>query len=134
MNSAHHDHLKIIKLELPTQDGHHYDVMLRLCRPLTTHEVHEVAIHRSIGLEVSPDDPSLLIAAHTTVEEVRDRLPEFHGMLATASAAAHAAQDTATHAQEVLATEETRRQALVDDTNLNLGAGPNNHDPAVGAT
>jgi|GEM_PF-116910 len=84
-------HITIIKLELPQQSTRRYDVTLRLCRPLTNYERHEMVAHRSIGLDVSPDDPSQLIATHTTVEEVCDRLPEFHELLCAAAANGHAA-------------------------------------------
>ena len=126
-------HVRIVKLELPQQPTHRYDVILRLCRSLTNYESHEMVAHRPIGLEVSPDDPSQLIATHTTVEEVCDRLPEFHELLCTAAANAHAAQDTAIRADKVLAVEEERRQTLVTVTNTRLGACPHSHDPLVGA-
>jgi hypothetical protein len=64
-------HITIIKLELPQQPTRRYDVTMRLCRPLTTCEGREMVAHRSIGLDVSPDGPSQLIATHTIVEEVR---------------------------------------------------------------
>jgi hypothetical protein len=140
MNPAHistaqppSSHLNIIKLEVPQQDGRRYDVMLQLCRPLTSYENHELIAHRSIGLDASPDDPSQLIATHTTIEEVRDRLPEFHELLTAAAVNGHAAQDTATRVQEALDMEEARRQALVSDINACLGACSHTHDPAVGA-
>ncbi|WP_197375291.1 hypothetical protein [Mycolicibacterium baixiangningiae] len=123
-------HLKIINLELPEQDSPRYDVMMRLCRPLTSFEIHELIEHRSIGLEVSPDDPSQLIATHTTIEEVRDRLPEFHELLSAAATDAHAAQDVATRKEETHNTEEARRQLLVGDINASLGACSHTHDPA----
>ena len=131
MNPA--NHIAIVKLELPQQPTHRYDVILRLCRPLTDYEIHEMVAHRSIGLEVSPEDPSQLIATHTTVEEVCDRLPEFHELLCAAAANGHAAQDAATQADKVLVVEEERRQTLVTDTNNRLGACPHTHDPLVGA-
>ena len=127
-------HITIVKLELPQQSTHRYDVILRLCRPLTTYESHEMVAHRSIGLDVSPDDPSQLIATHTTVEEVCDRLPEFHELLCAAAANGHAAQDTATQADKVLAVEEKRRQALVTNTNARLGACAHTHDPLPDGT
>jgi len=126
-------HIKIVNLELSQQSTPHYDVTLRLCRPLTNYESHELAAHGSIGLDVSPDDPSQLIATHTTVEEVCDRLPEFHQLLYAAAANGHAAQDTAIQAQKVLNVEEERRQSLVTDTNARLGACPHTHDPLAGA-
>lgn len=89
--------------------------------------------HRSIGLDVSPDDSSQLVATHTTVEEVCDRLPEFHELLCAVAANGHAAQDTATQAANVLAVEEERRQTLVTDTNTRLRGCPHTHDPLVGA-
>jgi len=121
-------HITIIKLELPQQSTRRYDVTLRLCRPLTNYERHEMVAHRSIGLDVSPDDPSQLIATHTTVEEVCDRLPEFHELLCAAAANGHAAQDAATQADKALLVEEGRRQALVTDANSRLGACPHTHD------
>jgi hypothetical protein len=121
-------HITIVKLELPQQSTHRYDVILRLCRPLTNYESHEMVAHRSIGLDVSPDDPSQLIATHTTVEEVCDRLPEFHELLCAAAANAHAAHDAATQADKALAVEEDRRQTLVTDANSRLGACPHTHD------
>ena len=124
-------HLTIIKLALPQQDGRRYYVALQLCRPLTSYEIHELSAHRSIGLDVSPEDPWQLIATHTTVEEVRDRLPEFHELLSTAAAEAHTAQETALRAQNNRAVEEARRQALVSDANVSLGACPHTHDPAT---
>jgi hypothetical protein len=134
MPRAAGSHLKIVELELPQQAGLRYDVMLRLCRPLTRYEIDEMRVHCSIGLDVSPDDPSQLIATHTTVEQVRDRLPEFHELLAAATADAHGAQDSANDAQDALATEEARRQHLVQETNARLGACEHTHDPAVDAT
>jgi hypothetical protein len=125
-------HVTIVKLELPQQSTPHYDVTLRLCRPLTNYESHEMAAHQSIGLDVSPDDPSELIATHTTIEEVRDRLPEFHELLCVAAANGHDAQDLDARAQRVLAVEEERRQTLVTDTNNRLGACPHTHDPLAG--
>lgn len=127
-------HLKIIELELPQQSTRRYDVNLRLCRPLTSYETHELSTHRPIGLDVSPDDSSLLIATLTTIEEVCDRLPEFHELLTAAAATGHAAQDAAAQAQKVLAVEEARRQALVTDTNTRLGTCPHTHDPVVEVT
>jgi len=121
-------HITIIKLELPQQSTRRYDVTLRLCRPLTNYERHEMVAHRSIGLDVSPDDPSQLIATHTTVEEVCDRLPEFHELLCAAAANGHAAQDAATQADKALFVEEGRRQALVTEANSRLGACPHTHD------
>jgi hypothetical protein len=121
-------HITIIKLELPQQATRRYDVTLRLCRPLTNYERHEMVAHRSIGLDVSPDDPSQLIATHTTVEEVCDRLPEFHELLCAAAANGHAAQDAATQADRALVVEEGRRQAVVTDANSRLGACPHTHD------
>jgi hypothetical protein len=121
-------HITIIKLELPQQTTRRYDVALRLCRPLTNYERHEMVAHRSIGLDVSPDDPSQLIATHTTVEEVCDRLPEFHELLCAAAANGHAAQDAAAQADKALVVEEGRRQALVTDANSRLGACPHTHD------
>lgn len=115
-------HLKIIELELLPQSTPRYDVILRLCRPLTIYESRELIAHPAIGLDISPGDPSQLIATHTTVEEVCDRLPEFHELLTAAAAAGHAAQDSATQAQHVLAVEEARRQALVADANTRFGA------------
>lgn len=126
-------HLKIVKLELSPQDGPRYDVLLQLCRPLTNYEINELGVHRSIGLDVSPDDPSRLIATHTTVEDVQDRLPEFHDLLTTAAADAHAAKDAADHARDAVAMEESRRQMVLSDANLSLGACPHTHDPEVGA-
>ncbi len=126
-------HIAIVKLELPQQSTHRYDVILRLCRPLTDYESHEMAAHRHIGLDVSPDDPSQLMATHTTVEEVCDRLPEFHELLCAAAANGHAAQDIATRADKVIAVEEQRRQTLVADTNTRLGACAHTHDPPIGA-
>lgn len=123
-------HLSIVEIELPQQDGHRYDVLLRLCRPLTRYESHELVAHRSIGLEVSPDDPSRLIATRTTVEEVCDRLPEFHELLSEAADVGLAAQDAATRARNVHEVEETRRQHLVDDANASLQACPHTHDSA----
>ena len=127
-------HIAIVELERPQQCTPHYDVALRLCRPLTKYESHEMAAHRSIGLDVAPNEPSRLIAAHTTVEEVRDRLPEFHELLCAAVANGLAAQDKAAQAQKVLLVEEHRRQTLVADTNARLGACPHTHDPLAGAT
>jgi hypothetical protein len=127
-------HLKIVEIELPQQEGLRYDVMLRLCRPLTSYEIDELRVHQSIGLDVSPDDPSRLVATHTTVEDVRDRLPEFHELLAAALADAHGAQDSADHVQDALAAEEARRQQLVSETNTRLGACDHTDDPAVDAT
>ncbi len=127
-------HLKIVELELPPQSTPCYDVMLRLCRPLTSYETHELSTYRPIGLDVSPQDPSQLIATHTTIEEVCDRLPEFHELLTVAAATGHAAQDTATQAQKVLAVEEARRQALVTDANARLGTCLHTHDPVIGVT
>jgi hypothetical protein len=127
-------HITIVKLELPQQSTRRYDVILRLCRPLTTYESRELGAHRSIGLDVSPDDPSQLIATHTTIEEVRDRLPEFHELLTAAAANGHAAQDIATQADKALAVEEERRQTLVTDTNTRLEACPHTHDPVVAVT
>lgn len=106
--------------------------MMRLCRPLTSYEIHELIEHRSIGLDVSPDDPSQLIATHTTLEEVRDRLPEFHERLAAAAANGHAAQDAAHREEKAHNAEEDRRQLLVSDINAALGACAHTHDPAVG--
>ena len=126
-------HITIIKLELPQQSTRRYDVSLRLCRPLTNYESHEMVAHRSIGLDVSPDDPSQLIATHTTIEEVCDRLPEFHELLCAAAANGHAAQDTATQADKALVVEEERRQTLVTDANTRLGACPHAHVPLAGA-
>ena len=116
------NHLKIIELELLPQSTPRYDVILRLCRPLTSYESRELIAHPAIGLDILPDDPSHLIATHTTVEEVCDRLPEFHELLSAAAADGHAAQDSATQAQHVLAVEEARRQALVADANTRFGA------------
>jgi len=121
-------HVTIIKLELPQQPTRRYDVMVRLCRPLTIYEGREMVAYRSI-----PDDPSRLIATHTTIEEVCDRLPEFHEPLTAATVNGHAAQDTATQAQKSLAVEEARRQTLVIDTNARLGTCPHTHDRLVGA-
>ena len=115
-------HLKIIELELLPQSTPRYDVILRLCRPLTSYESRELIAHPAIGLDISPDDPSQLIATHTTVEEVCDRLPEFHELLTAAAADGHAAQETDNQAQHVLEVEETRRQALVADANTRFGA------------
>ncbi len=126
---SHACHIKIIKLELPQQFTPHYDVTLRLCRALTSYESHEMGAHGSIGLDISPEDQSQLIATHTTVEEVCDRLPEFHELLCAAAAKGHAAHDTALQAEKVLAVEEERRQALVTTTNARLGACPHTHDP-----
>jgi hypothetical protein len=125
-------HLKIVNLALPEQESPRYDVMMRLCRPLTGYEIDELIEHRSIGLDVSPDDPSQLIATHTTIEEVRDRLPEFHELLSAAAANGHSAQDTATREEKTRNAEEARRQLLVSDINANLGACSHDHDPAVG--
>ncbi|RZT25852.1 hypothetical protein EV589_1600 [Mycobacterium sp. BK558] len=127
-------HLSIVEIELPQQDGHRYDVTLRLCRPLTRHESHELVAHRSIGLEVSPDDPSRLIATRTTVEEVCDRLPEFHELLSEAADVGQAAQDAATRARNVHDVEEARRQHLVDDANASLRACQHTHDAAPRST
>jgi hypothetical protein len=127
-------HLKIVELGLPQQDNFRYDVMMRLCRPLTSYEAEALSVHRSIGLDVSTDDPSHLIATHTTIEEVRDRLPEFHELLAAAAAVGHAAEDTATAARDALAVEESRRQTLVGDINASLGPCSHDHDAAVDAT
>jgi hypothetical protein len=126
-------HITIIKVELPQQSTRRYDVNLRLCRPLTTYECHQLGTLRSIGLDVSPDDPSQLIATHTTIEEVRDRLPEFHALLAAAAADSRAAEDSADQAQKALAVEEARRQTLVQETNTRLGACPHAHDSLVAA-
>ncbi|MCZ8380905.1 hypothetical protein O6P37_18725 [Mycobacterium sp. CPCC 205372] len=120
-------HLKIVKLELSPQDSPRYDVLLQLCRPLTNYEMHELEVHRSIGLEVSADDPSQMIATHTTVEDVQDRLPEFHDLLTTASADAHAAQAAADHARDAVAAEESRRQKVISEANSALGACPHTH-------
>jgi len=60
---------------------------------MTSSESHELTAHRSIGLDVSPNDPSQL--THTTVEEVQGRLPEFHELLTAAAAGAHIGQDPA---------------------------------------
>jgi hypothetical protein len=125
-------HITIVKIELPQQSTRLYDVILRLCRPLTTYESHQLGAHQAIGLDVSPDDPSQLIATHTTAEEVRDRLPEFHEVLTAAAAAGLAAQDSAAQAQKALVVEEARRQTLVRDTNARLGTCPHSHDPVVG--
>ncbi len=127
------NHITIVKLELPQQSTFRYDVILWLCRPLTNSESHKIEAHRSIGLDVSPDDRSRLIATRTTVEEVCDRLPEFHELLCAAAANGHAAQDTATRGDKVIAAEEERRQILVTATNTRLGACPHTHDPLVGA-
>jgi hypothetical protein len=127
------NHLTIVKLELSQQAGPRYDVMLRLCRPLTGYESRELAVHRPIGLDVSADDPSQLIASHTTVQEVCDRLPEFQELLSAAVSDADAAQNRATQIEDDLAAEQARRQKLVDDTNIGLGAGAHIHDPVVGA-
>lgn len=124
-------HLGIIGIELPQQEGRRYDVILRLCRPLTTYESRELIAARAVGLEVSPDNPSQLTATQTSIEEVRDRLPELHELLTTAATAGHDAQETADRAHEVLAVEEARRQALVSDTNSCLNACTHSHDPAV---
>jgi hypothetical protein len=121
-------HITIVKLELPQQSTRRYDVILRLCRPLTNYESHEMVAHRSIGLDLSPDDPSQLIATHTTVEEVCDRLPEFHELLCAAAANGHAAHDAATQADKALVAEENRRQTVVTDANSRLGACPHTHD------
>jgi hypothetical protein len=126
-------HISIVRLELPQQFTPHYDVTLRLCRRLTSYESHEMVAHRSIGLDVFPGDSSKLIATHTTVEEVRDRLPEFHGLLCAAASVGATAQNTAMAAQRVLDVEEQRRQVVVTDTNARLGACPHTHDPLVGA-
>lgn len=126
-------HITIIKLELPQQSTRRYDVILRLCRRLTSYESHEMGAHRAIGLDVSPDDPAQLIATHTTIEEVCDRLPEFHELLTAAAANAHAAQDTAVQALKSLAVEEVRRQAVVTEANARLGTCPHTHDRLVGA-
>lgn len=124
-------HVKIIKLELRQQDSRRYDILLHLCRPLTSYEKDALAVHRTIGLEISPDDPSQLIATHTTVEEVHDRLPEFHELLSAAAANGHAAQYNAMRAREAIATEEIRRQSLVSDVNSFLGGCPQAHDRVV---
>ncbi|MGA7135932.1 MAG: hypothetical protein WBZ15_26990 [Mycobacterium sp.] len=126
-------HLKIIELELPQQNNPCYDVTLRLSRPLTDSESHELTAHRSIGLDFSPDDPSQLIATHTTVEEVQDRLPEFHELLTAAAAGAHTAQDPAAQSPKAVAVEEARRQSLVSDTNARFGASPHTVEPVVDA-
>jgi hypothetical protein len=76
-------------------------------------------------------NPAQLIATHTTIEEVRDRRPEFHELLSAAAANGHAAQDIVTQADKALAVEEERRQTLVTDTNTRLGACPHTHDPVV---
>lgn len=128
----HDRHLKIVELALPQQDSIRYDVMMLLCRPLTAFEIDALIVHRSIGLDVSPDDPARLIATHTTIEEVRNRLPEFHELLCAAAADGHAAQDAASEARDALAVEESRRQALVTDANANLGPCSHVHDAAVG--
>jgi hypothetical protein len=120
-------HLKIVKIELAPQDSPRYDVVLHLCRPLTNYEINELGVHRSIGLDVSTDDPSQLIATHTTVEDVQDRLPEFHDLLTTAAADAHAAQEAADHARDAVAAEESRRQMVVSEANFGLGACPHTH-------
>ena len=117
-------HLKIVKVELPQQSTHRYSVILRLCRALTDHEVHELVAHLPHGLEVRPDDASQLIATRTTIEDVCDRLPEFHELLAVASAEHDVAHDTLTQTQARVArgVEEARRQALVTEINARLGA------------
>jgi len=120
-------HLKIVKLELSPQDGPRYDVLLQLCRPLTNYEINELEVHQSIGLDVSGDDPSQLIATHTTVEDVQDRLPEFHDLLTTASHDAQAAQAAADHARHAVAAEESRRQKVISEANSALGACPHTH-------
>jgi hypothetical protein len=71
-------------------------VILRLCRPPTNYESHELGAYRSMGLDVAPHDPSRLSATHTT------------------------AQDTANQAEKALAVEGERRQTLVTDANARL--------------
>jgi hypothetical protein len=63
-----------------------------------------------------PHDSSQLIAIHTTVEEVRDRLPKFHELPTAAAVDGPTALGAADQAGKARAVEGKRRQTLVTDT------------------
>ena len=93
-----------------------YPVMLGISRPITAYELAELASTDLAGT----GDPMWLVAPQTTVDAVRERLPELQDLLERAAERASAVE----HAAEALAAGEQdelkRRLGVLSDINRSL--------------
>jgi hypothetical protein len=102
-----------------------YDVILFLSRPLSGYERNAFLQGFGAGeVDLPSMDPNQLTVRHTTLEQVRDGLPDFAERLTKAvadGAAAQAAKDTEQQAAaNRRSAEEARLAALVEEINSKL--------------
>jgi hypothetical protein len=87
--------------ELNDGDPKRYPVMLCLSRPVDDYERTSLA---DTDIQIDDDDPMTAAVFDTTLEEIRDRLEELNGALATAAGNARNARQSAEAEDERLRT------------------------------